>query len=578
MFVDGWDRLIGLSALMVTCVLPVAAIAQEAAQVDAGEGPIAAPGLGGSADDTATDSEAAVLPDGAAEPSIDPEPVPRGYAGADAPTRAPRGENWDIRGQARLRQNAVSDFGTDIAGTTHGRVTFTETRLVLGAAWDPTRRLHLEAEVDTLNGQAAGDFTTLGQSVDDDLFRIDRYSSDDLRRVYPRKLFVHYDTNIARIAVGAQTFSWGTGMLANDGLSDQDFGDAWRGSLVARVALLSQPLRDTAGASAAGRGWTVVLAGDRVIEDDNASWYDGDDAYSAIMGTRIDTPRWSIGAFDAIRFQTDRPDPLYPEDRRTQVQVNSVDLYGRWVVVQPDPSHRLTLETELAGIFGTTDRPYIDETFEDGAAVRSFGGILRARYDSDVSDFTAKLELGYASGDNDPRDDVARNFSFNSDYNVGLILFDQVMPMLSARAADRVLDPELLAVPPSGVRYTVQQGVVTNAGYVNPVFRWRPVNGLDARFGYLYAVAAADVVDVYQTALAGGYNTNAGGITGASRALGHELDFALRYTLHADDSTSFRLGGEGGVFLPGAAFNGVSALSGGLRTLTMWRGTFDVVW
>lgn len=496
--------------------------------------------------------------------------------GADSVPRAPRGSNWDVRGQARFRFNQASDFATDDVGTRHGREAWTETRLVLGGFWNPIERMHLEVEIDGLNGQASGDVTTLGQQIDEDLFRISRYDQQDLRRVYPRKALIQFDTSFARFIVGAQTFGWGTGMLANDGLSDQDFGDAWRGSLVARIAVLTQPLRNRS-TSAVGRGWTLLAAGDRVIEDDNASWYDGDDAWSAILGTRIDTARWSVGAFNALRWQTDRPDPLYPVDRRTTVQVNSVDVYGKWTITEPGGDHRLQLEGEAALIVGRTDRPWLDETFEDGARVQSMGALARLRYDSQAARLTARLDAGYASGDNDPRDDVARGFSFHSDYNVGLILFDQVMPMLTARAGDRVFDPDLLAVPPSGVRFTVAQGGVTNAGYLNPVVRWQPVNGLDARLGWLYAVAAAELVDVYQSALAGGYDTGFGGVTGGSRVLGNEVNLGLRYTFDFDDSTAVRFGGEGGVFLPGAAFDGVGG-EDGLPTLTMWRGTLDVLW
>lgn len=496
--------------------------------------------------------------------------------GADMRPRSPRWSTGDVRGQARFRYNQVSDFATDDLGTRHGREAWTETRLVLGGFWAPTERVRLEVEVDGLNGQASGDVTALGQEIDPDLFRISRYGQDDLRRVYPRKALVQFDTSFARFIVGAQTFGWGTGMLANDGLSEQDFGDAWRGSLVARIAVLTQPLRNRA-TSAAGRGWTVLAAGDRVIEDDNASWYDGDDAWSAIVGTRIDTARWTVGAFNALRWQTDRPDPLYPVDRRTTVRVSSVDVYGKWTITEPGGDHRVQLEGEAALIAGRTDRPWLDETFEDGARVQSMGALLRVRYDAQSARLTARLDAGYASGDNDPRDDVARAFSFHTDYNVGLILFDQVMPMLTARAGDRVFDPDLLAVPPSGVRYTAAQGGVTNAGYLNPVVRWQPVRGLDARVGWLYAVAAAELVDVYQSALAGGFNTGFGGVTGGSRVLGHEVNLGLRYKFDIDDSTAIRFGGEGGVFLPGAAFDGVGG-GDGLPTLTMWRGTLDVLW
>src|SRR5262249_3229080 len=159
-------------------------------------------------------------------------------------------------------------------------------------------------------------------------------------------------------------------------------------------------------------------------------------------------------------------------------------------------------EGEGAMIIGDTDRPYLDET-RNGAAIRAWGGVLRLRYDDPTLRLTVKSEIGYASGDNDPHDNVVRTFSFDPDYKVGLILFDQVLARLSARAADRITSPGLAAVPPSGARFIPTQGSVTNAVYANPVARLRPLPGVDLRLGYLLAWSAGDLVDPYTSAKVG---------------------------------------------------------------------------
>jgi hypothetical protein len=497
--------------------------------------------------------------------------------GADAPARSPRSETWDLRGLARYRYERMTDHAIDLEGSRHGRASWMESRVVVGGMWRPVAALSLDLELDALNGQFAGDGTDVGQQIGEDVFRVDRSGgADSLSRVAPRRASVQWDSRWFRLVAGAQTFGWGTGFLANDGITESDFGDAWQGSLVARVLLATQPFRNRESAGAAARGLTLLVAGDRVIEDDNGSWYDGDEVWAGVVGARIDTANWSLGLFDAVRFQTDRPDPLYPADRRTSVTANTTDLWARWRVAG-DSTWGLTLETESALIVGQTDRPWLDETWEDGASIRAFGGLLRVRYDHHELDLTAKLEAGYASGDNDPRDDVSRQFSFNTDYNVGLILFDQVMPMLTARAGDRVFDPDLLAVPPSGVRYTVAQGGVTNAGYLNPVLRYRPVEGLDLRLGYIWAVAAADLTDVYQTARNGGYPTGFDGEQGGARGLGHEVDVSARYTIQLPGAVAVRLGVESGVFLPGNALAGLNE-GAGIPTLVLTRATFDLTW
>ena len=72
------------------------------------------------------------------------------------------------------------------------------------------------------------------------------------------------------------------------------------------------------------------------------------------------------------------------------------------------------------------------------------------------------------------RDATSRTFSMHSDHEVGLLLFEQVIPLLTARAADRGVDPALLARPTPGARNLVNQGQVSNAVYVFPTVRYRP--------------------------------------------------------------------------------------------------------
>jgi hypothetical protein len=140
---------------------------------------------------------------------------------------------------------------------------------------------------------------------------------------------------------------------------------------------------------------------------------------------------------------------------------------------------------------------------------------------------------------------------------VGLVLFEHVLPLVTARSIDRVNDPSLVAVSPSGLRHTVNQGAVSNATYVNPTVRWRPVGDLDLRIGWLWARTAADLVDVYETARVGGYNTTPGGATSGARSLGHELDASVRYPIPLPAAVGIDVGVDGGVHLPGAALDGV---------------------
>ncbi len=486
-----------------------------------------------------------------------PTPAP-GFAGADPPPRVPLAETWDVFGELRGRAERLSPFVLDDTGLKNPQTAWLATRLRAGGAWSPWSPLRLVLEGEALSGTAAGDLTALGTAASDDAFlsrRDERFGQTELRA---RQAYLRVDTPIGRFTVGQQAFLWGTGMLAHDGVAPSDFGEAWGGNLVERVAFATQP----------APGFTVFMAGDVVFADDNARLMDGDEAYGGALGVRHEVAgRGAMGLLVALREQTDRADPRRPDGRRPTLSVMTGDVWAKWSL------GAVTLEGEGAVISGRTTRPYTEETARSGAGVRSFGALLRARHDQTPWRLTTKLEAGFAGGDDDPRDAMVHTFSFNRDYNVGLVLFEHYLPLVTARAADRATDPALLAVAPSGLRYTVNQGAVSNAAYLFPRALWRPVESVDLRLGYLVAWAPADLVDVYQSGIAGGHNTSPGGHAPGGRLLGQEVDFGARWTYPVFATLELRLGGEAGIFLPGSAFAGL-----GDSPVTTLRGAVEVAW
>jgi len=67
--------------------------------------------------------------------------------------------------------------------------------------------------------------------------------------------------------------------------------------------------------------------------------------------------------------------------------------------------------------------------------VQAFGGVVAA--DMALEKITFGLEAGFASGDGDSSDDTIRTFTFDRDYNIGVILFEQPMPILRTSAGAR---------------------------------------------------------------------------------------------------------------------------------------------
>ncbi|HRI67288.1 MAG TPA: hypothetical protein PK156_23755, partial [Polyangium sp.] len=345
--------------------------------------------------------------------------------GADDEARTRRDPRWDLYGFARARLVGLEDFSLDTQGTRLGRDGWLESRLLVGGSYSFTPRFEVTVELDALNGQAAGGFTNIGMVRGEDTFQIRRDRPSGGGVITPRKAFLRYDLPIGRLLVGQQAFGWGLGLLANDGSTEMDFGDAYQGSLVERAAIFVTPFVRKNQVPEWLRGLGFFAALDVPFRDDNASLLAGDFAWSALMGAQLRSRRVEAGVFEAFRSQTDREDPNHPA-RRPLVRVSITDAYVRAFLTDRFASQTLRLEAEAAVIAGQSTRPYFEQTAADGASVQSFGGVARLRFDDRPRRLTAKLEVGYASGDNDARDRVYRQFTFNTDYNVGLILFDQV--------------------------------------------------------------------------------------------------------------------------------------------------------
>lgn len=503
--------------------------------------------------------------------------------GADTEARAPRHERWDVSGSVRarhdlLRLSAIDELGTpaDVSSWTGGRVT---TR----AAFTPERwALRLGAEA--LTGGWFGDATQLGLDATDRPAPHPRYGTLD-RAVFLREAQAAWRGDRVQVQAGRTSFLWGTGMLANDGgfaartddagFGGQDFGDPWSGSVVDRVALSATPWRPNTEAGAK-RGLGMLMAFDRVVRDDQMDRRQGDRAMAVVSGVRWRLRRAELGGLVVRRWQQDgdAPTPLgATEPDRFTTRVLPVDVWATVELTDPKGSHHVTLEGEVAWIRGETTRVQVPETWDAPAEVNSLGGLARVRTDHDDLRLSTRLDFLYASGDNDPRDAVVRNFAFHTDYNAGMLLFEHVMPLLTARTADRVADPALLAVTPEGVRHTINPGAFTNAMALNPVVRWRPVDTLDVRLGWLAARGAGDVVDVYHSALYGGYNRTLGDGDPDDRGLGHELDLAIAWTARLPGQLTLTPGIEAAILRPGSA---LSALD--LGTPALIRGGVDFRW
>jgi hypothetical protein len=483
----------------------------------------------------------------------------------------PEGSGWALSGELRGRGEHLAPFVIDNTGTLSEQNLWLASRLIVGVQGELSDRIVAALELEALNGLVAGDTTTVGTVRGEDSLAVARHDHGDLAVVLPRRANLRMGGTSGSLLLGFDTFTWGSGMLSNDGRGDPLFGDAWRGNVVGRVGGVLTPFRTQQGHRF--QGLALIAAGDLVVRDDNAELFEGDRALQAVSGALWRGQHGQLGLLASYRHQRDREDPHRPHEEASLTRVVPIDATARWTPQLEGDRLGMVLEGELATIHGHTTRPYGAETAEGGAAVHSLGALLRGRLDHHPSGLSAIVEGGYASGDNDSADDVVRGFRFHSDHGVGIVLFEQVMPMLSARAVDRASDPALLAVPPSATRFAINQGEVSNAIYAFPAVSWQALDALELRAGWVHAYSAGELIDVYNTARMGGYNTGYGGVAPTSRHMGDELDLGLRSHLDFGDDLAFDLGAEGGLFLPGAAFEGLD-----LDPVYAARLRADLVW
>jgi hypothetical protein len=86
----------------------------------------------------------------------------------------------------------------------------------------------------------------------------------------------------------------------------------------------------------------------------------------------------------------------------------------------------VTAEAEVAGVLGGGD---LDAVTND-VRLSAFGGTLSIGLDNDKA--ILGLAGGFGTGDSDDSDDTLKTFTFDRDFNMALILFEEDLPTLRA--------------------------------------------------------------------------------------------------------------------------------------------------
>jgi len=360
-----------------------------------------------------------------------------------------------------------------------------------------------------------------------------------------RRLWAEWKTAFGLLRIGRQPSHWGLGILVNDGNGFRnDFGEAYEGATFDRIIFATRPVSLIKGIHAIATGKEMPDAADdpgiitavgfdwlvnssaitfrkKITDDDNISdenaegtagirqspiWLSdqGDDVMEMIYVLMFKREDWQVGK--EIMDLTIGTSWMNRWQSSTESNVWIPDVYLRWAM------RGAFVEAEAYHIFGNTDAiaPDFDKTTK--ASITGF--VARAGYENPA--FTGLFEVGYASGDDSILDENFTGRPLHSDYNVGLILYEQLM---AQRTIEKFVGDE-------DTQGLWSKGGVYNSTYINPRFKFRPGDIWEFRLGFLMAWAnEVDGAIIPYLDREGG-SESAGDIT-ETKLLGAEIDFGI---------------------------------------------------
>ena len=476
--------------------------------------------------------------------------------------QAARATELRVDGSYRLRFADNTNLALDDRPALLGQQTWWENRLRLtgkvierGETSGAPTGFEIQMSFDIFDGLLAGDtardFQGLGWDGRSVKLNTDHTGFDF------RALFAEFRLPIGQVMIGQMPSSWGMGLVANSGNEEDtpDFGDVRFGDIVERAMFATKPLIPLLGPRGFANDVVVAVGIDLVYRDRYASLIErnggglqwGDTAWQGVMAAI-----WTPEEATKIAFYVARRVQQFAKDAGN-LHIWIFDGTARTVQTYPAQDLQVTLEGEAAAITGGTSHA-TNLNALSSVKIAQQGGAGRIRFG--LPQLEAEVELGYASGDSNPFDDASSGFSFNRDFKVGLVLWDEVMLFQSQNAAARLSDPNLVARPPNGIDLLPTQGAVTNALYLKPTVRWRPalLGGKVRLVGsVLWARAPEPVVDPYQALLVSSPRNAYGAPAGQNYGL--ELDAAVTYREKLfNNKLGVELGAQYGVLFPGDVF------------------------
>lgn len=299
-------------------------------------------------------------------------------------------------------------------------------------------------------------------------------------------------TKAGTFKFGRQPLHWGMGIWWNDGLGEnQEFGDT-----ADRVS------------------WEKVFAGNVWVRAG------ADVNMERLVNRNDDTTTLHVAG--AYRSETLDAGILLAYRRRGAQSGARFDMF----VVDA----AFDLQFGIIGIDGEVNGQFGNGDLLDGrndVRILNVGAVL------DLSLALPKVKLhvmgGLATGDQDPNDARLRTFTFNRDFNIGLFLGEQPMPLLSSDVPGQ----------DRSTNQVIVGNAVSNMLFLRPSVSYEAVRGLEIE-GAFVTGRTARVPESEQDP--------------DRRSYGYEIDLGVRYT----GVRFFTLSAMGAVFIPGNRFTNFS--------------------
>lgn len=404
--------------------------------------------------------------------------------------------------------------------------------------------------------------------------QVNGYSNDSF---HIKRAWLETNLAIGVLRAGRQESHWGMGLLANAGNGfDDAFGENHGGATFDRILFVTRPLAVTKTLFGLGSDAPFYMgyAFDRLVEDPLQQYY----GYTCEKGLAQDDPSYDArcynpeydlfntgltniehGYVDATRSSANRDMdwmmdnnddvtehvvlaiykgenvPMFSSvgdltagvyvinrsQKETESQVWISDAYVKFLY------KGIYAEGEALNIRGSTRAIVLpgsggaDPLYKE-ANISSYVGRLGTK----STDLTAYVETGYASGDDSVIDVNFTGRPIDPDYNVGLLIYDQVLSIATARTWTE------------SASALWSQGGVYNSRYINPLVQWTPIPNWQVEGGFLKvwpdkadgAVIQCTKADIENPDIACGSSpTDKANAT--ANAIGWELDAAIKARL-----------------------------------------------